>query len=75
MGSSQYAQLAGGVVSRLAWTLSFRARDRPEGYVLWALALARDGEIEGARQVIEQLEKEAGSPMEAAVARARLASG
>ena len=49
-----------------------RARDQAEGYVLWARALAKQGEIESARVVIEQLEEEAGSPMEAAVERAAL---
>ncbi len=50
-----------------------RGRERPEGYVIWARALAKQGEIEAAQDVIAQLEEEAGFPMEAAVERAALA--
>ena len=49
-----------------------RGRDRPEGYVIWARALAKQGEVEAAEKVIAQLEEDAGLPMEAAVERAAL---
>jgi len=49
-----------------------RGRDRPEGYVVWARALVKRGELEAATKVIEQLEEKAGLPMEAAVERAFL---
>ena len=49
-----------------------RGRDRPEGYVLWARSLVKQGEIEAAREVIDQLEEKAGLPMEATVERAAL---
>jgi tetratricopeptide (TPR) repeat protein len=48
-----------------------RARDQPEGYVLWARAFEMQGETERARNVIDQME-EGGLPMEAAVERAAL---
>jgi tetratricopeptide (TPR) repeat protein len=49
-----------------------RGRDRSDGYVLWARALLKRGEVEAAEKVIAQLEEEAGLPMEAAVERAAL---
>jgi tetratricopeptide (TPR) repeat protein len=49
-----------------------RGRERSEGYVLWARALLKHGEVDGAEKVIAQLEEKAGLPMEAAVERAAL---
>jgi tetratricopeptide (TPR) repeat protein len=49
-----------------------RGRQRAEGYVIWARALAKHGDVEAARKVITRLEEEAGLPMEAAVERAAL---
>ena len=49
-----------------------RRSEQPEGYVLWARALRKQGETEAALKVIERLEEEAGHPMEAAVERASL---
>ena len=49
-----------------------RGRKRPEGYVIWARALAKQGDVEAAEKVIARLEEDAGLPMEAAVERAAL---
>jgi len=49
-----------------------RARDQAEGYVLWARALVKQGKVESAREVIDQLQEDADAPMEAAVERAAL---
>jgi len=49
-----------------------RGRERAEGYVIWARALAKQGDREAARKVIARLEEEADLPMEAAVERAAL---
>jgi tetratricopeptide (TPR) repeat protein len=49
-----------------------RGRDRPEGYVIWTRSLVKLGELESARQVIDNLMEKADLTMEAAVERAFL---